>query len=138
MDALQRVLASRTGDLARVLEHQVGIQEAVAQRFVQAAGAELLESFRWQRAWLDVDHLSDAKNARDLLSAVGAGRIAADVGIPRTEVWKGLRAFVPSVLELAEGQRCAPAPRRVSATRKDRRRSRRGPVVALGFLHPIE
>jgi hypothetical protein len=102
MDALQRVLASRTGDLARVLEQQMGIQEAVARRFVQVAGAELIESFQWQRAALDVDHLSDAKNARDLLSAVGAGRIASDVGIPRTEVWKGLRAFVPSVLELAE------------------------------------
>lgn len=135
---MQRVLASRTGDLARVLEHQMGIPETAARHFVQVAGEELLESFRWQRAALDVDRLSDARNARDLLSAVGAGRIASDVGIPRTEVWKGLRAFVPSVLQLAEAQRLAASPQRISAAEKPRRRSRRAPDAALGFLHPME
>lgn len=118
----------------------MGIQEAAARRFVQVAGAELVESFRWQRAALDVDHLSDAKNARDLLSAVGAGRIAADVGISRTEVWKGLRAFVPSVLQWAEVQRSAPSPsaHRVTAFERSRRRSRWTPQAAVGFLHPME
>ena len=137
MEALQRVLASRMGYLARVLERRVGIQEAAARRFVQVAGAELIESFRWQRAALNADHLSDAKNARDLLSGVGAGRIATDVGIPRTEVWKGLRAFVPSVLQLAEAHRSGVSMQRTSALERPRRRARRAPAV-LGFLHPME
>lgn len=116
----------------------IGLQDAAALDFVRAAGAELIASYAWQRASLDAQRLSDARNVRDLLSTVGAGRIAAQVGISREVTWEGLRAFVPSVLRRAEGQRPASRLRSMSGTEMPWRRARRAPASAFGFMQPME
>ena len=36
---------------------------------------------------------------------IRADRIASSLGVPPAEVWSGLRDFVPSVLQLADGGR---------------------------------
>lgn len=125
MEALQRVLRQSTGDLAGSLVGQVGIQESVAVRFVDVAGADLIGSYAWQESNLDLDHLSAPANVRDLMSALNAGRIAKYVGLPVTEVWKGLRAFVPHVVQLTERQSGRPASARSAGRPRDTRRKTR-------------
>jgi hypothetical protein len=74
----------------------------LAERFVSLAGPDLLESIEWQMSELDSRRLSAPSTVRDVLSAMGADRIASSLGLPRSDVWMGLRAFVPRALQLAE------------------------------------
>jgi len=101
MERLASVLGQKSAYLARVIEVHVGIEHSVAMRFVQIAGADLIESYSWQRSELDLRDLSDPCNARDILSGAYAGHIAHELGISRSQVWAALRLFVPRVLLLA-------------------------------------
>jgi hypothetical protein len=101
MARLQQVLGRKSDYLARALEVHSGIESSVARRFVQVAGADLIESYLWQRAEIEGRELADPSNARDLLSGAYTARIAHELGIPRKQVWVALRAFVPRVLQLA-------------------------------------
>jgi hypothetical protein len=101
MERLRSVLAQKSAYLARVIEVQAGIEESVARRFVQIAGADLIESYCWQKPELELRDLADPCNTRDLLSGAYAGHIAHELGLPRSQVWAALRLFVPRVLQLA-------------------------------------
>ena len=98
---LRSVLARKSGYLARTLEVQAGVESRLAKEFVRIAGADLIESYRWQRAAIEGRELADPSNARDLLSVADAGHIADELGMSRSQVWQALRAFVPRVLQLA-------------------------------------
>jgi hypothetical protein len=137
MERLQRVLAQRSGELARTIERQAGVDGPLAAKFVSVAGEELLDAYLWQEQDLD-RRLSHPRNARELLGAVCAHRVAADLGMSLDAAWAALRAFVPSVLALAEGQRAAPTRRATSGSEATWRPARRGRVAALGFLQPVE
>ncbi len=101
MERLRRVLGQKSAYLARVVEVQAGVEDSVARRFVQIAGADLIESYSWQKSELDLRDFADPCNARDLLSGAYAGHIAHELGISRAQVWAALRLFVPRVLQLA-------------------------------------
>jgi len=105
METLEIVLVRRAPDLVRVLVSRTGFSRERAERFVILAGTDLLESYRWQADTLDQQSLSAPGNVRDLLSMIRADRIASSLGVPPAEVWSGLRDFVPSVLQLADGGR---------------------------------
>jgi hypothetical protein len=101
MERLHGVLAERTDDLAGMLTGLRGYDRQVAKRFVTVAGADLIHSFVWQSSELDTGDLAALSNVTRLLGGMHAGRIARALGIPVTDVWSGLRAFVPEVLSLA-------------------------------------
>ena len=101
MERLQSVLGQKSAYLARVIEVHAGIESSVARRFVQIAGADLIESYSWQKSELDLRDFADPCNARDILSGAYAGHIAHELGISRSQVWAALRLFVPRVLQLA-------------------------------------
>ncbi len=136
MDRLRDVLGWKTGYLARVLELHAGIEGALARRFVQIAGAELIESYLWQKSEIEGRELADPSISRDLLSGACAGRIADELGMSREHVWEALRAFVPHVLQLAHaGPRANAAPPSMSAgIRRARPMTSRAPAL----LHPMD
>jgi hypothetical protein len=135
MDRLQTVLGRRSGYLARALEVQAGLQEPLATRFVQIAGADLIESYRWQRKDIEQRDLADPCIARDLLSGAYAARIADQVGLSRSQVWDALRAFVPAVLQLASAASRSESPPSMSLAHRWSR-----PVTAQvpALLHPMD
>jgi hypothetical protein len=47
MDRLRDVLGRQSGYLARALEVHAGLEEPLTTRFMQIAGADLIESYRW-------------------------------------------------------------------------------------------
>ena len=138
MDVLQSVLGQRTGDIASVLESQAGIRGTVARRFVLVAGAELLDSYNWQKVDLDPEDLSEPRNVRDLLSAISAHRIASAVELPVTDVWQGLRTFVPCCMQLAESHRRGTSMSQARRPGVASRGPRRTPSAPVGFLPPME
>jgi len=101
MEKLQSVLAQKSAYLARMVEAHAGIEASVARRFVEIAGADLIESYSWQKSELELRDFADPCNTRDLLSGAYAGHIALELGISRSQVWAALRLFVPRVLQLA-------------------------------------
>jgi hypothetical protein len=105
METLEIVLVRSARDLVHVVERRTGFSRESAERFVILAGTDLIESFKWQADALDPNDLSAPNNVRDLLSGIGGNRIASTLGMPPSEVWSGLREFVPSVLRLADGAR---------------------------------
>jgi hypothetical protein len=135
MDRLRNVLGRQSGYLARALEVHAGLEEPAATRFVQIAGADLIESYRWQKADIDVRDLADPSNARDLLSGAYAARIADEVGLSRSQVWDALRAFVPRVLQLASAASRSETPRSMALAGRWSR-----PVTAQvpALLHPMD
>ena len=102
MQRLETVLGSRKTDLVHVLVRSGGLTRERAERFVALAGHDLIESFEWQRREHALHGLAGPTTARDVLSTMGANRIASSLGLSRSEVWDSLRAFVPRVLCLAE------------------------------------
>ena len=103
MRRLETVLGSRAPDLVEVLCGG-GLSPERAQRFVALAGDDLLGSFEWQCREGAPGPLAEPSTARDVLSTMGANRLAVSLGLSRSEVWDGLRAFVPQVLGLADGE----------------------------------
>ena len=137
MEQLRSVLSQKSGHLARLVERQAGIDESVARRFVQIAGADLIESYDWQRSALELRDFADPSNARDLLSGAYAGRIANELGISREQVWAALRVFVPRVLQLADladsGPRTSPPSMALAL-----RWSRAATAPSGALLHPLD
>lgn len=107
MRALEAVLDERTGDLAEVLVRGCGLSEERALCFVTLAGPDLIDSFLWHSPGPARRRLAEPATARDVLSTMGANRLARTLGLTRAEVWEGLRALVPRVLCLAEYRRAA-------------------------------
>jgi len=107
MQALEAVLDERTADLVEVLVRRGGLSEERAQRFVELAGPDLIESWVWHSHEPAARHLAEPATARDVLSTMGANRIARTLDLSTSQVWEGLRAFVPRVLCLAECARAA-------------------------------
>ncbi|HUP53041.1 MAG TPA: hypothetical protein VM198_11225 [Longimicrobiales bacterium] len=104
METLETVLGSRAPHFVRIFVSQFGFSEERAERFVELAGSDLIECYRWQADRMDPRELSAPENVRSLLGAIHARRIADSLGIPPAEVWSGLRVFVPRVLQLADGR----------------------------------
>lgn len=102
MDCLRRVLGQRGGALVTLLVHQVGFDLDTAERFVAVAGQDLMESYRWVEDDLDLAYLPTRPNVLRLLRSMHGSGIAAALGVPTSDAWDGLRAFVPRVLELAD------------------------------------
>lgn len=102
MESLESVLERRKGDLVEVLVSGTGLSAPKAERFVDVAGHDLVESLLWCNGSIRRDRLCDPGNVRNVLGHMGAGRIASHVGMRRTEVWAALRTFVPRALELAD------------------------------------
>jgi len=103
MDRLETVLGRRGPHFVRILVSQFGFSEAHAERLVSLAGTDLIESYR-SRATEIHSALSAPESVRELLGTMRGNQIAESLGIPASEVWCGLRVFVPSVLELADGR----------------------------------
>jgi hypothetical protein len=135
MDRLRNVLGRQSGYLARALEVHAGLEEPLATRFVQIAGADLIESYRWQKKDIEERDLDDPCNARDLLSGAYAAHIADQVGLSRSQVWDALRAFVPRVLQLASAASRSDAPPSMWLAHRWSR-----PVTAQvpALLHPMD
>jgi len=87
----------------RIFVSQFGFSVEHAEAFVSLASNDLLESYRWRAHDLDPQALSAPENVRELLGSISGNRIADSLGMPRTDVWNGLRVFVPRVLQLADG-----------------------------------
>ncbi len=102
METLETVIGRRSEHFVRIFVSQFGFTEERALRFVELAGSDLMESYRWQAQRLGRGRLSAPENVRDLLSAIHANGIASSLGMPSSEVWSGLRVFVPRVLQLAD------------------------------------
>jgi len=135
MDRLRTVLGRKSGYLARAIEVHAGLEEPLARRFVQIAGADLIESYRWQEADIEERDLADPSNARDLLSGAYAAHIADEVGLSRPQVWDALRAFVPRVLQLASAASRSETPPSMAVPHRWSRPVS-APVPAL--LHPMD
>jgi hypothetical protein len=100
MTAMGFVLGRRHPELVDTLVRQAAFSPEQADRFAALARSELVESIEWQR--LRPTDLTKPSAVRDVLSTMHSGRIASALGMPRSEVWAGLRAFVPRALELAD------------------------------------
>ena len=118
METLETVIGRRSEHFVRIFVSQFGFSEDRAELFVRLAGNDLIESYKWQSSRLADEALSDPANVRDLMSTIHANGIASSLGISTSEVWSGLRVFVPRVLQLADGRFAEapatpmPAPRR--------------------------
>ena len=102
MQALETVLAQRTGELVEILVKNGDLSRERAERFVSVAGPDVVASFRWQLRETGWQHLGSASTARNVLNTMGATRIASALGMTRDEVWDGLRTLVPGLLRLAD------------------------------------
>lgn len=105
MELLESVIGRKSPHFVRLFVSQFGFTVERAEQFVSLAGNDLLESYRWRAEDLDPDSLSKPENVRELLAVIGGNRIADRLGLPRDDVWSGLRVFVPRVLQLADGGR---------------------------------
>jgi hypothetical protein len=101
MQALERVLAQRTGELVEILVQRADLSRERAERFVSVAGPDVVASFRWQVREAGPQRLGAPSTARNVLNTMGATRIAVDLGMTRAEVWVGLRTLVPGLLRMA-------------------------------------
>lgn len=102
MHRLESVLGGRAPHLARILVSELGFSEERAEELVMLAGVDLMESYRWRARDMAGRNLSAPENVRELLGAIRGDRIANSLGLPASEVWSGLRAIVPRVLQLAD------------------------------------
>jgi hypothetical protein len=105
MEALRQVIEENSRDLAGAVRAGAGVHASVALRFVSVAGADLIGSYDWLEADLDLEQLSAPRNVRALMGALNAQHIARELGMPVSIVWEGLRAFVPSVVRLVDDGR---------------------------------
>lgn len=126
MERVQLVLEYRTRELVDALVRRTGLDPDIAERFVEAAGTDLIESWRWQASQLEAAHLPTWSNAQRLLGGMNATAIAFDLGMPPSEVWSRLRTFVPQVLLMAN------SPSRGSAHRRPPRPIVGGAARATG------
>ncbi|HSH76104.1 MAG TPA: hypothetical protein VLA09_10515 [Longimicrobiales bacterium] len=104
MESLERVIGSSSDHFVRIFMTQFGFSQERAEQFVSLAGDDLIASYEFLAPHLDPGGLSAPENVRDLLSAIHASRIASSLGISPSEVWTGLRVFVPGVLQFADGR----------------------------------
>jgi hypothetical protein len=104
METLETVIDDRARDFVRLLVSQFGFTEERAEKFVILAGSDLMESYRWRADDIGPGQLSDPENVRELLGAIRGNHIASSLGLPPSDVWSGLRVFVPRVLQLADGR----------------------------------
>lgn len=102
MDTVGQVLGERKRDLVRALVGGTGLSIDAAERFVSLASNDLIESLEWQAATVRARDLAAPATVRDVLSAMRAGMLSSALGMNRSDVWAGLRAFVPRALQLAE------------------------------------
>lgn len=102
METLQSVLERRRRDLVEALILGTGFNVRSAERFVTVAGTDLVQALEWRNGRVRKDRLAEPDNVREVLSVMEAHQIAAELGIPPSEVWPALRAFVPRALELAD------------------------------------
>ena len=102
MERLQMVLAGRAQELVSVLVRHRTFDASTAERFVAAAGRDLIRSYEWQLQDLERDGVSRARAVRDLLRAIHARKIAVALGLSTEQVWRGLRTFVPTVVQMAD------------------------------------
>ncbi len=108
MQSLYGVLTQGTRDLVHLLADLPGLSHERAERFVELAGTDLIESVEWQRRDLHGRSLSEPDTVRDVLSGIRARRLARALDMPQADVWAALRTFVPRFLEMAEGVRPLP------------------------------
>jgi len=101
MQALETVLAQRTGELVEILVQGADLSRDRAELFVSVAGPDVIASFRWQVRESGPQRLGAPSTARNVLNTMGATRIASALGMTRAEVWDGLRTLVPGLLHLA-------------------------------------
>jgi hypothetical protein len=102
MERLETVLCSRTQHFVRIFVTQFGFSVDRAKRFVDLAGDDLIECYRWQGQNLLPGEYSHPENVRNIMSVLHARGIADSLGMAPAEVWSGLRVFVPRVLQLAD------------------------------------
>lgn len=102
MERLQLILEYRARDLVNVLVRRADLDPATAERFVSAAGADLVESWRWQSSDIDTTHLPTWGNVQRLLGGMHATSIASKLGMAPSDVWNTLRTFVPQALLMAD------------------------------------
>ena len=102
MERLQMVLARRGRELVSVLVSHRTFDASTAQRFVAAAGEDLMRSYEWQLREIERAGLSRPRTVRDLLRGIHAREIALTLGLSTEQVWRGLRTFVPTVVQMAE------------------------------------
>lgn len=128
MERVKQVLDERAADIAAHLVLRQDFEPEVAQRFVQAAGAELIASWEWQASSLQLEDLATWTNVQRLLGGIHAEALASELGHSPEVVWHALRTFVPRVLLLAA------RPESVAArgSMRSRPRHRRGNVAARG------
>lgn len=104
METLETVLGRRAPHFVRIFVSQFGFSEERAEQFVSMAGDDLIASYRWRADHMQASQLSAPENVRELMGTIRAKWIADSLGIPPSEVWSGLRVFVPRVLQLADGR----------------------------------
>ncbi|HUF76616.1 MAG TPA: hypothetical protein VMM35_10075 [Longimicrobiales bacterium] len=104
METIETVIGRRTPHFVRIFVSQFGFSEERAEQFVSLAGDDLIESYRWRASDMGHRRLSDPESVRELLGAIRGDHIASSLGLPPSEVWSGLRVFVPRVLQLADGR----------------------------------
>ena len=104
MERLETVIGGRARHFVRLFVSQFGFTEERAEQFVSLAGNDLIESYRWRAGDLGSGRLSDPENVRELLGAIRGNHIASSLGLPPSDVWSGLRVFVPRVLQIADGR----------------------------------
>lgn len=126
MEHLQRVLEERSGDITAHVVRRQGFSPETAGRFVQEAGPDLLESWRWQASSLQVEDLATWSNVQRLLGGMHANALARALGMPPAEVWQALRVFVPKVLLLARRSTLSVAPQSPLRRRRPPRREGAG------------
>ena len=97
MERLERLLREHSMELVECVAGQTGMSPGEARAFLEAAGPELLASYRWQSdGWAHTgDH---AAQAREVLSVMNVREIGPRAGMSSERTWAGLRALVPAVL----------------------------------------
>ncbi|MDE3002224.1 MAG: hypothetical protein OXU33_01945 [Gemmatimonadota bacterium] len=97
MERLERLLREHSMELVECVAGRTGMSQGEARAFLEAAGPELLASYRWQSdGWAHTgDH---AAQAREVLSVMNVREIGPRAGMSSERTWAGLRALVPAVL----------------------------------------
>lgn len=101
MDLLEKVLSERVDELAAAVSEQTGLSPTDARKLVEAAGGDLVESYRWQGADLRASRLDSPLVARSVLGFIRGRALAERLGMSQGLTWDGIRVLVPAVLETA-------------------------------------
>ncbi|MDX1493117.1 MAG: hypothetical protein R3253_03515 [Longimicrobiales bacterium] len=101
MDALAKVLAERTDELAEIVRGRTGLTPTQSRRFVEVAADDLVAAFLWQAGHRSPLPMDSPQVARNVMEGVRGRLVAQRAGLPPRRAWEGLRALVPAVLRTA-------------------------------------